>query len=125
MTDSPQHSRLSGKNSRHHTGGQSLLVQYALWPWGSLDHQVHPRPEPCHCGQCPHDLEHRVKGAPRPATDTHFMEACALPMTTRRFCKATSAFCFTTVRLAPWPERRASFSRLKFETCAWGGGSSR
>ena len=52
------------------------------------------------------------------------MEACALFMTARRFCRAASAFCFTTVRLAPWPDRRASFSRLKLETCAWarGGG---
>lgn len=53
------------------------------------------------------------------------MEVCALLMTMRRFCKARSVFCFTTVRLAPWPERSASFSRLKFETCAWGGVSSR
>lgn len=50
------------------------------------------------------------------------MEVCALLMTMRRFCRATSVFCFTTVRLAPWPERRASFSLLKLETCAWGGG---
>lgn len=42
-------------------------------------------------------------------------------MTTRRFCKATSVFCLTTARLAPWPERKASFSRLKLETCACGG----
>lgn len=43
-------------------------------------------------------------------------------MTTRRFCRATSVFCFTTVRLAPWPDRRASFSRLKSETWACGRG---
>ncbi|XP_033621320.1 signal peptidase complex subunit 3 [Fukomys damarensis] len=30
-----------------------------------------------------------------------------------------SSFCFTTVRLAPCSDRRASFSRLKSETCAW------
>lgn len=48
------------------------------------------------------------------------MEVCALFMTMWRFCKATSVFCFTTVRLAPWPDRRASFSRLKLVTCAWG-----
>ena len=41
-------------------------------------------------------------------------------MTTRRFCRATSVFCFTTVRLAPWPDRRASFSRLKLEIWACG-----
>lgn len=45
-------------------------------------------------------------------------------MTTRRFCRATSVFCFTTMRLAPWPQRRASFSRLKVETCAWGRGGA-
>lgn len=45
-------------------------------------------------------------------------------MTTRRFCKATSVFCLTTARLAPWPERKASFSRLKLDTCACGGESS-
>lgn len=47
------------------------------------------------------------------------MDACALFMTTWRFCKATSVFCFTTVRLAPWPDRRASFSRLKLESCVY------
>lgn len=47
------------------------------------------------------------------------MEERALFMTARRFCRAMSVFCFTTARLAPWPDRRASFSRLKSETCAW------
>lgn len=66
--------------------------------------------------------------APQPAASTaakprtHLMEACALFMTTRRFCRATSVFCFTTVRLAPWPDRRASFSRLKLEIWACGEG---
>ena len=45
-------------------------------------------------------------------------------MTTRRFCKATSVLCFTIVRLAPWPDRKASFSRRKLETCAWRVGES-
>lgn len=47
------------------------------------------------------------------------MDACALFMTTWRFCKATSVFCFTTAKLAPWPDRKASFSRLKLESCVY------
>ena len=105
----------------------------ACWPRaqtsGLTEPLVHPRPGPRHQGQqavcSPSETRCSESPArPGPATIAHFMEACALFMTTRRFCKPTSVFCFTTVRLAPWPERRASFSRLKLETCACGGVSS-
>lgn len=43
---------------------------------------------------------------------THLMEERELVMTVSRFWRASSAFCFTTARLADWPDRNASFSVL-------------